>query len=354
LKDKVGNDKGMALVVVLVLMAVVLILGTTVLSVSLSETKSSVYQQKQIQAQSLARSGVDIAAEYVIAHPDAVPLSIPMTAIGSGHFEATLQKNADTVMIRSVGTYDGVQDVVAVKMELVDYMSTFTGVKQTGSHSELNLGALGITTSVPLLVEANVPHVSDITFGNSQNMTNITAAVNNTPLPSVKLPSTIGFATLSGNTISQNTNDVFVDIKNKETLVFDTGGNDLIVVLNSVNIKGSIEVIGGGNVHLYLKSPSLFQTPHVVTANGKSNLFIYLMAGADLDIRAHCDLSAYIYGPDAQVLVQAHSNIVGSIVAETITKNGVNGPAGSFAYKPLTENPDYSGILSYQKGVYSN
>ena len=53
------KNKGSALIVVLMVMAVMAILGVSILNISLSQTKQAAYEDKRIQAHYLARSGAE-------------------------------------------------------------------------------------------------------------------------------------------------------------------------------------------------------------------------------------------------------------------------------------------------------
>ncbi|MCB2295209.1 pilus assembly PilX N-terminal domain-containing protein [Clostridium algoriphilum] len=53
------KNKGSALIVVIMVMAVMTILGATILNISLSQTKQASYEDKRIQAHYLARSGAE-------------------------------------------------------------------------------------------------------------------------------------------------------------------------------------------------------------------------------------------------------------------------------------------------------
>ncbi|MBX4270190.1 pilus assembly PilX N-terminal domain-containing protein [Clostridium estertheticum] len=104
--------KGYALVLVIVTAAALTILGTALLSLSLSETKLSINQSKQLQARYIAQAGLDAVAQYIIN--DSTNLStIRKTQISSnvsiagGRFVTTITSvdNNDTITLKSVGTF---------------------------------------------------------------------------------------------------------------------------------------------------------------------------------------------------------------------------------------------------------
>ena len=60
------NNKGFALVTVVIVMAVLMIFGTTILAVSVSENRQVRFQEQSIQHFYVARSGADSVASYLI------------------------------------------------------------------------------------------------------------------------------------------------------------------------------------------------------------------------------------------------------------------------------------------------
>jgi len=112
----VKKFKGYALLIVIIVIAVMLILGTALLSISLSENKQVIYQEKNNQAYYMARSGADAIASYIIKNPDRVQEIINKTssspgtgAIGTNSFQVKVMNGiyAGDVLIKSTGIVSG-------------------------------------------------------------------------------------------------------------------------------------------------------------------------------------------------------------------------------------------------------
>jgi Tfp pilus assembly protein PilX len=126
--------KGAALLVVILVMAVLVILGTAILNISLSETNQAAYEDKRMQAHYLARSGAEAALSawensseadkpsgaaetvYLDSSNQFVDTSTNMI----GKFDVTVTSpagaNTDTV-ITSIGTVGNVTQTVTVTIK---------------------------------------------------------------------------------------------------------------------------------------------------------------------------------------------------------------------------------------------
>lgn len=109
------KKKGAALIVVLAIFAVMAIVGGTVLNLSLSDTKQSVYQVNKTKAYYTAYSGADSMASYIISNPSKVAGIIGKTGtsiIDGNNVSVKVTKNPDdTLLITSTGTVTGASPV---------------------------------------------------------------------------------------------------------------------------------------------------------------------------------------------------------------------------------------------------
>ena len=95
-----NNNKGFALVLVLMVLCVFVILGTAYTTIVLSENKNTTINEKDDQAYYLARSGVAAVSNYIISHPDSVQSLIDNSPsapipLGNGYFTVTVAKSTD-------------------------------------------------------------------------------------------------------------------------------------------------------------------------------------------------------------------------------------------------------------------
>jgi len=91
-----NNNEGATLIVVLLVMVVSMILMTSLLSLSLSDTVMAVNQEKNLQAEYIAKAGVDIVAHDIISNP----------VIGEGSFSAQVRMEGNEIVVESEGVVD--------------------------------------------------------------------------------------------------------------------------------------------------------------------------------------------------------------------------------------------------------
>ena len=126
------GNKGSALIVVIMVMVIMMILGTAILNISLSETRQASYEDKRIQAHYLARSGAEATlSAWEDADNDSKPsgdcrtkyldssnqfVDTPAT---NTMFDVKVTKQGDDTVISSVGTVGNVKQTVTVTIKEV-------------------------------------------------------------------------------------------------------------------------------------------------------------------------------------------------------------------------------------------
>lgn len=146
------KKKGAALVIVIMVTAVLMILGTAILNVSLSESKQASFEDKKIQAHYLARSGADAtlnAWENSTTKPSGTSTvylnssnefittnTAPPNAIGKFDVTVAVPTGTDTV-ITSVGTVGTVTQTVTVTIKNI---TTTVKIPPTDAVSGESLG----------------------------------------------------------------------------------------------------------------------------------------------------------------------------------------------------------------------
>lgn len=361
------NNKGAALLLVIIVMAVLSILGISLLTVSNAEYQISVMNEKKLQAQNIAKSGADIAAKHYLANPISATETIADTPLGKGSFQVVISKpSTKTMLIQSNGTVDDITQSVSLMLEEVDYNAFFTGIHQTGD-SDLDLGALDIShdPGSAVTIQANVSDLSDISLSPSDAADPlIVKAINNTSLPEFTVPNTSGFQT-DIDWAAQTDPNLFLGdyhlssiVKtNKDDIIFDTDGGVQQIVVDILDFsgpQGSITVEGGGEVHLYILDGGAINNPVTVNPSDPAQLFIYVKSGATLEFQSGADVSGYIYAPNATLEIQSAQTIItGAMIGNIIERNGSgNGAHGNFHYSEIADSPIYSAVHIYQKSMY--
>lgn len=345
------NQRGAALAVVIIAMAVLMVLGSAVLGLGQSETTLSIKNEKDIQAEYIARAGADIAAKYISDDPD-TSISILTDTLGEGSFSASIIRvDSSTVKIISTGTVGDSQKSVTLILERMTYRDLFTGMRQTGIDN-LDLSAMNVEyePGTTVAIEANVSSLDQITLSSEDSADpNIIKSLNNDIPQSVDIPDTTGFQTELPELVSgvrTLTGDYCIPLlakANGETIIFDTQGSDMHIVVNTLAFTGSqgtVLIQGGGNVHVYIIDSGDIQNPVSINSSDPGNLFIYVMDGKSITISANGVINAYIYAPGATVEIQSDLTTVrGSIIGQIINRGNINGAKGTFYYDPLDNDP---------------
>lgn len=361
-----NNNKGSALILVIIVVTVLSVIGISFLIASNAEHNLSIFNERKIQAQNISKSGADAAAKHFMVNPISSTVTVPDTVLGNGSFSVVISRpDLVTMLVRSQGRVGSVVQTVSVLLEEMDYDNLFTGIRQMGT-SDLDLGALEITHDPgdQVVIQANVTDLSEIDLGANASDPAIKKVINNTPLPEVELPNLSGFFDDDERALQVDPNSLIGDYdlttlskNNVEDLVFYTDDGIQQIVVDTLNIsgpQGSVTINGDGEVHLYIRSSGVIDNPVVVNGTNPAILFIYLMEGSTLELQANASLNAYIYGPNATIEIQSdQTNVSGAIIGNVINRGNSNGALGSFHFVPLENDPGYTGIHAYFKSLYT-
>ena len=120
------DQQGFALVTVLMVVAVLMILGTSILYVQALEMRQTLRQEQQIQAHYLARSGLEVGLRHLeeqlaeVAGLDELEVSSlehSFSGIGTYHVDYAVDPHSKSVELLSTGTVPGRTEVVeTIKM----------------------------------------------------------------------------------------------------------------------------------------------------------------------------------------------------------------------------------------------
>ncbi len=363
--NPIKNNKGAAIAVVVIAMAVLMILGTSVLNLGLSETKMSLLNEKDIQAEYIAKAGADIAAKYIADNPETNVTNLS-DSLGKGNFDAVVTRpDSSTIKIVSTGTVDTSSKSVSLILKAMTYKDLFTGLRQTGVDA-LDLTAMNVEYMPGSVVniEANVASLDQIQLSLADaSDPNIVKSLNNNVPESFAIPDSAGYITelpiaVSGiKTFTGNYSLTTLTKVNGETLVFDTQGGNQYIIANTLSFtgtQGSVIIQGGGFVHLYIIDSGDIQNPISLNTDNPGTLFIYVSQGKSLTIAANGVINAYIYAPEATVEIQsALTTVKGALIGQIINRGNVNGAKGTFYYIPLPNNPSDNTIqFLYKKIMY--
>jgi hypothetical protein len=378
-----NNKKGAALILIIMVVMVLMVIGTALLTVGLTDTRTAVRHQEVVQSRNVAYSGANIVAEYInkqIRNPDVELATIPglgtSITFGEGSYIATASKpdpDADIIVISSTGTVNGVASTVKLTMSGIKPANYFDGIRQT-TYGELDLKQLLLIDpdTNPLNITINwdddLEGNSGITLAkdNEDDTDHIEFGYDDTLPPMINPPSdTSGYVSIlminSTYSFLEGSDYVVKEINvNNNALTFYTGstGNNQYLIVDRFSLKGDFIVDGSGSLHIFINEYASFQTPEKYLGPSAATVFFYVMPGATLDLIAGQFLNAYIFAPEATVTIQSDKTTVeGAIVGHVVVRRDVTNPAGphgNFKFIPLSDEQIASALAQYNRSYYSN
>lgn len=331
-----SNQRGLALPLVLVVMLISSMLGVTVWQYSVTDTIHVAQDVDRMQAHYLARSGADAMADFLVRYPRRAAEMITKTAVYSA--TGTLGSDQDfrvrvtgdptsLITVTSEGSSGDITETLMLDLTPLTASEVFNNA--IFSDGDLDVTKMKSVTG-DLESAGNIFAPNGYTFKITRNSARVFSAPLIPALP--EDPNGLNISIRNTRTIQGNFRYNDIDIESDARLIFDTQGGVQQVVVASLTTKGDISVINGGRLKLYITDSANFQTPLVVNDN-PNNLFIFLADNTTLDIQANGEISAFIYGPNADVRIQSGNSIVtGAIVANLIVKNHNGGASNGSVY----------------------
>lgn len=368
-----NNNRGAALAMVILVLAVGMVLGGVVLFLGTHETQMTYATENLTRAYYVARSGADAMGEYIINNPEDISVLMDQSSdpasIGDGEatitdMEAFTEDSVDKIRIVAEGVVPGGYTRTATLV-----LKHFNGSSlfEYGLFSEENLNATKIddvdtTDGSDFLLGSNGTIDTNNNYPDGdyvamqyQNMDYPEPTFPGDPNPitgviDVPLPPTE--PDIEGNGDDNiNADAVYSRIyKNGGSLTFHAPGNqDLYVVVSEIDLNCDVIVNGTGTVHLYIRNGSEspdgnFMTPINIGANAEQ-FRIYLEADAELNLQANLTSYCYIYGPGAEIQLAAQSSVTGAIIAESYTSPG----KPDITFEPLTDDDEDDAVNGYKR-----
>lgn len=335
------NNKGSALITVIVVMVVLMILSMALLTVSAAEAKHAIMQENKTQAQYVARAGAEAVANALRATPSMNPLLVGTVseAVNSqGHtFTANIHSDPvsgdpSRIRIDSSATVNGRSQEVSL------YMSKGYPYFEHAIFGDLVLGLGGSPTPV---YEGNVGTNASSSTGNVNFLHENGDSADDEfgiQLNANKDMPDIDVAAFGGATPLPNiSGDFLIDLNDDTTYppddTNDAGDPIVYATVDSIDIvgNGTIQVQGPGELHLLINNTfEIGGTAGVVTSDTPENpdpdtlVYLYYAGTNTLIFNGTPSFYGFIYAPDATISWNGGGNgaLYGSIVAEQITLQG--------------------------------
>jgi hypothetical protein len=333
------KNNGGALVLVLMVFSCVIILGSTITAVSYSENRQSIVEEKRLKAYYTARSAADSTAEWLVdtANLDNVTNVVPddqgeaYAVSGTGNLENTGftvkvtkdDANIQLVYIEAISNIDGTQGKAALT---IHESGVYSG---TAPFDNTIFASNNVTLTGNTYVDGGIEAGGIIDANSNVTITGTQKEHSSRDFPPWVMNETLVDADpynldIKNNeslVISSNARYGIIQVRNGGTLTFMTGSTELVVMADTLDFDGTINVQGTGKLKLYVNSyvdigGSVISTP--------GSLIIYLATGSSMKLPGNTTFNGFVYGPEATVDLNGTPGFTGAIIAETVTGVGTS------------------------------
>ena len=372
------NNKGSTLTMVIIVSAVLIIFAFSLGSLSLSETKHVVYQEKKLQAYYIARAGAETAATWINDDPKtAIEIIDKEDQESSEDIEHIESKdNVFLDMVDKVGYYD--LDITKNNVEDKTEKITITSTGKVENGFDNNGKLRYVTDKVTIVMEVKKSvhkfKTTDFAIYAKEKIKvdsgDIVGPVKIDPEATVngfygeveeleiEYPSP-QFADFNreyesgyfNNTIDRNTYISYLSLKNNESLEIKAGLDPLYLKIDNLDLKGSINFIGSGQVNIYIGNTSKLQGSINKADNPNVEVNIYYDGTEAFNFHNQSEIHANIYLSNCDnVNFNNHSNYSGSILSNNDTLN-INGNNQEDINTGLIYAPNASIILNNKLNI---
>ncbi|MEA3422340.1 MAG: hypothetical protein U9Q80_00785 [Bacillota bacterium] len=361
------NEKGAALLFVIIIFSVLMVFASAMISVWGAEGMTAVRQEKQVKARYSAQSAADSVAKFIAdANNSDDPFVLAIKGLTSDESLSTnavsnnpmtkaslnvtvkklSNKNIEVYAKSSVG---GVSENVTLVMTGGDIDSDiiFDGLIDAGE----TLNSKGFTSIVGDV------NYGDTLIGNPpfNDLSHIEGDVTNESIdyaePELPEINDVHAGTVSTKNYS-NMNGFNGDkidklvTKQNNPVKFDKdpGGNDKIwtlVIANKLDVNDGFDIPVGDMLIIYIMpgGSADITIPNNYTVNDSNQLLIMAMAGSTVTIQANAEFNGFIYGPSADVSVKTvHVAFKGAVITNNFNTLGNSATNAMMTYEEFDDD----------------
>ncbi|KUK71914.1 MAG: Uncharacterized protein XD91_1646 [Clostridiales bacterium 38_11] len=360
------NNKGGALVTVLLVFLILIILGSAVLFMSVSENRFVAVQEKSMKSYYVARSGADAIASHLIINPSDLDSFIAKTKVGPAEgsidgrpFETYVTGYEHEFIIESIAyTLDGQEGsrvyLTMREFNLLDHAIFANQILDTGNNVTIN-GNIG-TNSESIEFGSNLVN-GNVTLGPLATPSDISDAEDNiasdfmvnqlsVPLVYPEIDPVDFPITIPSGTTDINTNDYTLD------------NGKLKGTLDKINISGNANTQfyahGGGQVHIYITGSITFGGSANADTDEDTKLFLYYDKSDAINFNGGPGANVTIYAPNATINFNGGGNepVNGSFICDKFVgpDSNVTITQGNGTMADLI----IDGVAGYHRAVWSN
>ncbi len=323
----IKEQKGMAIPMVLVFMAVLMMLGTALMQFSTAEAIQVARGKDKKQAYYVARTGADATAAWIIGnYNDVSELNaasyLPFNGTGYldyGNFKVNVEElDNGKLRINSRGFAGNTSDIVNLTVVPQDLFDNAM------------FGTAFINLKGSVIINGNLECNGTITFdGTAYTMSDEYECIENSeriypevdPFPENNSTEIIDVSNGITHPITSESSYDKINVKNGGTLSFNVS-TDTVVIVNDLDVKGSLKVEGTGTLYLYVRNFVVGGNGKVVNNADSTSLIVLLPPNGLINFGGSPEFRGIIYGPNATATFSGDTEFTGSLIAGEVVNNG--------------------------------
>ncbi|WP_416197890.1 MAG: hypothetical protein ACFWUA_10020 [Sporanaerobacter sp.] len=372
------KDKGSTLIMVIVVSSILIMFSIALNTISISEAKQAMFQQKKMQAYYIARSGAVATADWITTMESEdiekfsamkFPFSSSPQDFGEGFFEVIIDKIDKELVISSIGKVSNgdsgyITDKVTIVLnqnntDLFKFDSAIFSKGNTDVRGNVYIkGAIGSNSqdSDSICIRGNTKIDGTIYINPEGNENEIVSYRSGYAKPNIKkldkvreypipvlpqypedLPDKgdIYLNYFAYKTINSDGCYNSIVIGPGATLIINAGTRDITIRTKTLNCQGSIRVVGDKNVFIYVDdSINMIGNTSII---GKAEQTRLYYRGKDkLTLHGNIDLYASLYIGAADLEITGNSFVRGDIITggANLYYNGNNETYKGIIYAP--------------------
>lgn len=334
-----NRSRGAALAMVIIAFAVLMILGTMVLSIALSETKFVAIDENQMVNTYTARSGAEAMVSYLISNPGKIQDMISKTNLSDGS-PAEGELNGKTISIRVEGSVSNPRVVSSViengkeidrvsielKSSQFDFLSYSVFSSNEPTIGKNHKGDIGTNASSINRVGgkgATSPIEGDVRIVNG----------NSNEIDDIKNEIATGKKVINDITTHDippiDPSKFFADLGRASSFTLVDGEEKYMktdLISGKVNGKIEFSVLGNGTLHLLVKD---LGGNLQISVSDKAKLILYSESAA-ITFSGKPNLPCIIYAPNAKVEINGGGS--GEVLGQVICKEYDSGNSNAFNF----------------------
>lgn len=327
---RICKTKGSALAVVLLVMFVLAIIGSTLLNVSLAETRQVSAHVNNIKNYYAARAGADAVASFLIKNKNYLGQFIEKTKHGpltgeldSHDFQIYVYGTEHEFLIESTSVNPSVSNSSRVlltmsEINLLDHAVFARDILDTGNNLTIK-GNIG-TNNKSVIFGHNLVQ-GNITLGPDASAADIDAAkaMVASGYMVTKLSVPIEYPVIKPSDFSVYLPNGTPGINTNNYTLID---GKLMATLDNITISGSgnnFIASGGGQVHLYIPGEIKVSGNAAIGTDANTKLFLYYDKSDTIVFNGTPDSNVTIYAPTATIKFNgggSNENIIGSFICD--------------------------------------